>query len=171
MNSDPDAWAKACAEDLEAEKARRRAEHGAEPGSPAEEFRKLFEAVADKLTGGLGAAAPLFGGQNAAGAAAQAAETVKGLVNQAKAAVEPVIERNPQVFDHLAAAGSELLAAYRSAVEGHETRWTRGSGLAEDDPRRAADTPREPESHDSGDPEDPKEGGEGPTTGRPIDLD
>ncbi|MFB7279496.1 DUF5304 domain-containing protein [Streptomyces hydrogenans] len=165
MSSDPDAWADACAEDLEAEKARRRARHGEEPGSPAEEFRKLFEAVAEKLTGGLGAAAPLFGGQNAAGAAAQAAETVKGLVNQAKAAVEPVIERNPQVFDHLAAAGSELLAAYRSAVEGHETRWTRGPGLSEDDPRRAADTPAEPSPEERGDGED------GPTTGRPIDLD
>ncbi|MET8970611.1 DUF5304 domain-containing protein [Streptomyces hydrogenans] len=165
MSSDPDAWADACAEDLEAEKARRRARHGEEPGSPAEEFRKLFEAVAEKLTGGLGAAAPLFGGQNAAGAAAQAAETVKGLVNQAKAAVEPVIERNPQVFDHLAAAGSELLAAYRSAVEGHETRWTRGPGLSEDDPRRAADTPAEPS------PEERRDGEDGPTTGRPIDLD
>ncbi|MFI8323043.1 DUF5304 domain-containing protein [Streptomyces sp. NPDC085529] len=164
MSSDSDAWAKACAEDLEAEKARRRAEHGAEPGSPAEEFRKLFEAVAEKLTGGLGAAAPLFGGQ-AAGAAAQAAETVKGLVNQAKAAVEPVIERNPEVFDHLAAAGSELLAAYRSAVEGHETRWTRGPDLDEDDPRRAAETPREPGA------EDREDGGDGPVTGRPIDLD
>ncbi|MEV6199952.1 DUF5304 domain-containing protein [Streptomyces sp. NPDC051771] len=161
MSSDPDAWADACAEDLEAEKARRRARHGEEPGSPAEEFRKLFEAVAEKLTGGLGAAAPLFGGQ-AAGAAAQAAETVKGLVNQAKAAVEPVIERNPQVFDHLAAAGSELLAAYRSAVEGHETRWTRGPDLDEDDPRRA------PGGEDRDDRED---GGEGPATGRPIDLD
>ncbi len=161
MSSDPDAWADACAEDLEAEKARRRARHGEEPGSPAEEFRKLFEAVAEKLTGGLGAAAPLFGGQ-AAGAAAQAAETVKGLVNHAKAAVEPVIERNPQVFDHLAAAGSELLAAYRSAVEGHETRWTRGPDLDEDDPRRA------PEDQTRDDRED---GGEGPATGRPIDLD
>ncbi|NML49574.1 DUF5304 domain-containing protein [Streptomyces sp. R302] len=171
MSSDPDAWADACAEDLEAEKARHRARHGEEPGSPAEEFRKLFEAVAEKLTGGLGAAAPLFGGQ-AAGAAAQAAETVKGLVNQAKAAVEPVIERNPQVFDHLAAAGSELLAAYRSAVESHETRWTRGPGpgsgpgsgpdLDEDDPRRT------PEGEDG---DDRKDGGEGPATGRPIDLD
>ncbi len=48
------------------------------------------------------------------------------VVRQAKAAVEPVVERNPEVFDHLAAAGSELLAAYRSAVEAQERRWTRG---------------------------------------------
>ncbi|MFE6225630.1 DUF5304 domain-containing protein [Streptomyces sp. NPDC057854] len=169
MSSDHDPWAEACAEDLAAEKARRRAEHGQEPGSPAEEFRRLFEAVAEKLTGGLGAAAPLFGGQQAAGAAAQAAETVKGLVNQAKAVVEPVIERNPQVFDHLAAAGGELLAAYRSAVEGHETRWTRGpgpgAGLDEDDPRRASGTPRETGADDH------EDDGDGPVTGRPIDLD
>ncbi|MFG2112458.1 DUF5304 domain-containing protein [Streptomyces sp. NPDC048718] len=117
--SDPDAWAQACAEDLQAEKARRRARRGEEPGSPAEEFRKLFEAVADKLSGS-------FGGTLGGAAAGQAAATVQQVVHQAKALVEPVIERNPQVFDHLAAAGGELLAAYRSAVQGHEARWTRG---------------------------------------------
>ncbi|MFI1973922.1 DUF5304 domain-containing protein [Streptomyces wedmorensis] len=152
--SDSDAWAKACAEDLEAEKARRRAQRGAEPGSPAEEFRKLFEAVADKVSGGLGN--PLLAGQ--------AAQTVQQLVNQAKAVVEPVIERNPQVFDHLAAAGSELLAAYRSAVEGHENRWTRGGPVTEDDPRRDADEPR-------GDTDEPRKDDEGPGTGQHIDLD
>ncbi len=52
---------------------------------------------------------------------------VRHFVDQARSAVEPVIERNPQVFDHLAAAGSELLAAYRSAVQGHEHRWTHGT--------------------------------------------
>lgn len=156
--SDSDAWAKACAEDLEAEKARRRAQRGDGTGSPAEEFRKLFEAVADKVSGGLGN--PLLGGQ--------AAETVQHLVNQAKAAVEPVIERNPQVFDHLAAAGNELLAAYRSAVEGHERRWTRDEKVSPNDPRdprRDADGPRE------GDRGDGREDGEGPGTGQPIDLD
>ncbi|MFF0476215.1 DUF5304 domain-containing protein [Streptomyces sp. NPDC004284] len=154
--SDSDAWAKACAEDLEAEKARRRAQRADGPGSPAEEFRKLFEAVADKVAGGFGN--PLLGGQ--------AAQTVQQLVNQAKAVVEPVVERNPQVFDHLAAAGSELLAAYRSAVEGHETRWTRGGAVPDDDdPRRDADTPGK------GDPEDHRKDDEGPGTGQHIDLD
>ncbi|MFE2557543.1 DUF5304 domain-containing protein [Streptomyces sp. NPDC059352] len=148
--SDSDAWAKACAEDLEAEKARRRAERGAEPGSAAEEFRKLFDAVADKVAGGLGG--PLLGGISG--------QTVQQFVSQAKAVVEPVIERNPQVFDHLAAAGNELLAAYRSAVEGHETRWTRGGTVSEDDPRRAADG-------EDGPPRDE----EGPGTGQHIDLD
>ena len=42
--TDSDAWAKACAEDLEAEKARRRARYGPPPGSAAEELRKLVDA-------------------------------------------------------------------------------------------------------------------------------
>ncbi|MEU9863217.1 DUF5304 domain-containing protein [Streptomyces sp. NPDC047971] len=146
--SDSDAWAKACAEDLEAEKARRRANAGAEPGSAAEEFRKLFDAVADKVSSMRN---PLMG------MAAQG--TVQQLVNQAKAAVEPVIERNPQVFDHLAAAGNELLAAYRSAVEGHETRWTRDEP---GDPRKETGPDR---------PEGPGKDEEGPGTGQHIDLD
>ncbi|MCT4355280.1 DUF5304 domain-containing protein [Streptomyces sp. Je 1-79] len=146
--SDSDAWAKACAEDLEAEKARRRADAGAEPGSAAEEFRKLFDAVAEKVSTLRN---PLMG------MAAQG--TVQQFVNQAKAAVEPIVERNPQVFDHLAAAGNELLAAYRSAVEGHETRWTRDEP---DDPRKEARRDR---------PEDPKRDDEGPGTGQHIDLD
>ncbi|MDT9687976.1 DUF5304 domain-containing protein [Streptomyces sp. P9(2023)] len=150
--SDSDAWAKACAEDLEAEKARRRAASGAEPGSAAEEFRKLFDAVAEKVSGLRG---PL------AGMAAQG--TVQQFVNQAKAAVEPIVERNPQVFDHLAAAGNELLAAYRSAVESHETRWTRDEP---NDPRR--DGP----AQDAKDPEaKPRPDDDGPGPGRPIDLD
>ncbi|MGW5969119.1 DUF5304 domain-containing protein [Streptomyces sp. NPDC055186] len=124
---DTDAWATACAEDLEAEKVRRRARYGPPPGSAAEELRKLVDAVAEKfdqLTGGL--PAPLFGA--VAGPAAQ--QVVRQVVQQAKAAVEPVVERNPDVFDHLAAAGNELLAAYRSAVQGQERRWTTGETRA-----------------------------------------
>ncbi|GAU68222.1 hypothetical protein SSP35_07_00230 [Streptomyces sp. NBRC 110611] len=113
---DADAWAAACAEDLEAEKARRRATYGPPPGSAAEELRRLADAVTDKLAG-----IQLPGALG--GMAAQSA--VSQLFKQAKAVVEPVIERNPDVFDHLATAGSELLAAYRSAVEGSERRWTR----------------------------------------------
>ncbi|MGW4656547.1 DUF5304 domain-containing protein [Streptomyces sp. NPDC004279] len=115
--TDADAWATACAEDLAAEKARRRAEHGRPPGSAADELRKLVDAVADKLSG---LQTPLFG----AAASGAAQQMVQQAVQQAKAAVEPVIERNPEIFDHLAAAGSELLAAYRSAVEAQERRWT-----------------------------------------------
>ena len=137
-----DAWATACAEDLAAEKARRRAEHGPPPGSAAEELRKLFDAVTDKLSG---LQSPLFG----AAASGTAQQVVHQVVQQAKAAVEPVIERNPDVFDHLAAAGSELLAAYRSAVEAQERRW-------------ASRTPREGEPGR-------KDGEQGP--GEHIDLD
>ncbi|MFF6784849.1 DUF5304 family protein [Streptomyces sp. NPDC012510] len=115
--TDADAWATACEEDLAAEKARRRAQYGPPPGSAAEELRKLVDTVADKLSG---LQSPLLGA--VAGGAAQ--QMVNQVVRQAKAAVEPVIERNPDVFDHLAAAGGELLAAYRSAVEAQERRWT-----------------------------------------------
>ncbi|MEY9990722.1 hypothetical protein ABIE67_002754 [Streptomyces sp. V4I8] len=117
--TDADAWATACAEDLAEEKARRRAQHGPQPGAAAEELRKLVDAVADKLST---IQSPLLGA--VAGPAAQ--QVVKQVVEQAKAAVEPVIERNPDVFDHLAAAGTELLAAYRSAVQAQERRWTTG---------------------------------------------
>lgn len=112
---DPDAWEHACAEDLAAEKARRKAQEGGgeEPGSAAEELRKLADAVAEKLAG---LQTPL------AGTAVEGA--VQQLIAGAKAAVEPVIERNPDVFEHLAGAGSELLAAYRAAVTGQEQRWT-----------------------------------------------
>ncbi|MFF3745207.1 DUF5304 domain-containing protein [Streptomyces kronopolitis] len=129
---DADAWERACAEDLAAEKARHRDAHGPQPGSAAEELRKLAEAVTDKLAG-----IQLPGALG--GIAAQGA--VNQLFKQARAAVEPVIERNPEIFDHLAAAGSELLAAYRSAVEGSERRWThedpddRPAGRRDDDPR------------------------------------
>ncbi len=143
-----DAWAKACAEDLAAEKERLRGQGQAgagTPGTPAEELFKLFEAVADKVSGMNN---PLFG------AAAQGA--VRQIVDQAKTAAKPVIERNPEVFDHLAAAGSELLAAYRSAVEGHERRWTRGDTPG---PRQAP--------HDRGPRDDGPD--EGPT--ERIDLD
>ncbi|WP_369168745.1 DUF5304 domain-containing protein [Streptomyces sp. R28] len=117
--TDADAWSTACAEDLAAEKARLRAQYGPPPGSAAEELRKLVDAVADKLST---IQSPLLGA--VAGPAAQ--QVVKQVVEQAKAAVEPVIERNPDVFDHLAAAGTELLAAYRSAVQAQERRWTTG---------------------------------------------
>ncbi|GAA2918839.1 MULTISPECIES: DUF5304 domain-containing protein [Streptomyces] len=145
--TDADAWATACAEDLEAEKARRRAEHGPPSGSAAEELKKLVDAVADKLSG---IESPLFGA--VAGPAAQ--QVVRQVVQQAKDAVEPVIERNPDVFDHLAAAGNELLAAYRSAVQAQERRWT---GREDDADPRDLD-----ERRDRGDDDGP---------GERIDLD
>ncbi|MEU6085937.1 DUF5304 domain-containing protein [Streptomyces sp. NPDC047085] len=148
--TDADAWATACAEDLEAEQARRRAAYGTPPGSAAEELKKLVDTVADKLSG---LQSPLLGA--VAGPAAQ--QVVRQVVQQAKAAVEPVIERNPDVFDHLAAAGNELLAAYRSAVQAHEHRWTTGPARPKDDGDDRPGT-----RHD---------GGEGTGPGERIDLD
>ncbi|MEV5545081.1 DUF5304 domain-containing protein [Streptomyces sp. NPDC052309] len=147
--TDADAWATACAEDLEAEKARRRTQYGPPPGSAAEELRRLVDTVAEKLSG---LQSPLFGA--VAGPAAQ--QMVRQVVQQAKAAVEPVIERNPEVFDHLAAAGGELLAAYRSAVQNQERRWT----TSHTEPRDARDLD---DDHDDGD--------EGTGPGQRIDLD
>ncbi|MER6182294.1 DUF5304 domain-containing protein [Streptomyces sp. NPDC001652] len=136
--TDADAWATACAEDLAAEKARRRAEYGQPAGSASEELRKLVDAVTDKLSS---IQSPLFGA--VAGPAAQ--QVVHQVVQQAKAAVEPVIERNPDVFDHLAAAGTELLAAYRSAVQAQEQRWTQRT-TDQKDPEK----PRQDRGDDSG---------------------
>ncbi|MBW1599153.1 DUF5304 domain-containing protein [Streptomyces sp. JJ38] len=115
-----DAWAGACAEDLAAERERRREKYGPQPGSAAEELRRLAESVAGRLAE---ITAPLAG--QAFGAAGQGERWARQLVEGARSAVEPVVERNPQVFEHLAAAGNELLAAYRSAVTDAEQRWTR----------------------------------------------
>ncbi|MFD6437388.1 DUF5304 domain-containing protein [Streptomyces venezuelae] len=153
QESHADAWERACAEDLAAEKARRHAQYGPPPGSAAEELRKLFDVVSDKLSG---LQAPLLG------AVAQGAveQTLRQVAKEAKAVVEPVIERNPDVFDHLAAAGSELLAAYRSAVEGQESRWTRGD-VADDTSKDATKDPSPGR--------DPRDGGS--SAGEHIDLD
>lgn len=145
-----DAWARACAEDLAAERARRRGHGGPPPGSAAEELRKLVDAVADRVSS-LGT--PLLG------AGAQSA--VRQAVAQARSAIEPVVERNPEVFDHLAAAGGELLAAYRSAVQGQERRWTRGEA-AEGPARPPADGPA---AHERGGDDG------GPAGSHRIDLD
>ncbi|MFJ8646598.1 DUF5304 domain-containing protein [Streptomyces sp. NPDC093546] len=146
QHPDADAWAKACAEDLEDERARRRGQAGPPPGAAAEELRKLVDAVAEKVAG---LRAPLLG--------AGAQNAVQQLVSQAKSAVEPMIERNPEVFDHLAAAGSELLAAYRSAVEGQERRWTQGRPGAG--------------KSDDGSGRDDRDNREGPDPSEHIDLD
>jgi hypothetical protein len=144
---DADAWAHACAEDLAAERARRRERHGAQPGSAAEELRRLADAVAGKLS----ALRLPFAG-------AAAVDAVQQVISQAKSAVEPVVERNPEVFEHLAAAGSELLAAYRAAVVGQERRWTGGHGGAAAEQRPGHGAP----SGDGvgGGPAEPRPGGE-----------
>jgi len=146
--TDADAWATAAAEDLAAEKARRRTQYGPPQSSAAEELRKLVDAVSEKLST---IQSPLLGA--VAGPAAQ--QVVKQVVQQAKAAVEPVIERNPDVFDHLAAAGNELLAAYRSAVQAQERRWTS----------------RPTDLHKDLDESRDRDRGEGTGPGQRIDLD
>lgn len=118
--ADADAWATACAEDLEAERARRRARYGPPPTSASEELRKLADVVADRFGQLTGLRSPLLGA--VVGPAAQ--QAVRQVVRQAKAVVEPVVERNPDVFGHLAAAGDELLAAYHSVLQDQERRRT-----------------------------------------------
>ncbi|MCT2593346.1 DUF5304 domain-containing protein [Streptomyces sp. N2-109] len=155
-DTDPDAWATACEEDLAAEKARRRAAYGPQPVSAADELRRLADTVADKV-GQLGK--PLAG--PAGQAAVQGA--ARQFIAQARSVVEPVVERNPQFFDHLAAAGGELLAAYRSAVQGEERRWT-GSVRPEDAEMPSDKRPDGSDKRRDGDDEGPQ----GPER---IDLD
>ena len=49
VRADADAWAEACAEDLAAEKERRRRDGDEQLGTPAEELRRLADAVADRI--------------------------------------------------------------------------------------------------------------------------
>ncbi|MFC7216743.1 DUF5304 family protein [Streptomyces polyrhachis] len=120
--SESDPWAQACAEDLAAEQARRKERYGTPPGSAAEELRRLFDTVAGRLTG---PAARVAGATAAGAAAAGAQELARQFLTTARAATESVVERNPEVFDHLLAARDELLAAYRAAAARDEARWSR----------------------------------------------
>ncbi|WP_051967594.1 DUF5304 family protein [Kitasatospora mediocidica] len=43
---------------------------------------------------------------------------------KAQQAADQLRDQYPDVYGHLAAAGTELLAAYRAAVAGHERRWS-----------------------------------------------
>ncbi|MER8104406.1 MULTISPECIES: DUF5304 family protein [unclassified Kitasatospora] len=114
-----------------------RTEPTAEPGGPqahpfgpelgplVDEVRKLASAV----------------GQKAQEASADTLITLSGLADRLRT-------QQPEVYSHLAAAGSglaaagtELLAAYRAAVAGHEHRWTAGEGAATE--RIDLDTPDE----------------------------
>lgn len=107
--TDPDAWSTACAEDTAEQASKRRVRQAYQPGSPADELRKLADAVAGKVQELRN---PLVG------------LPAQALISQAKSVLGQARNRNPDLFDHLAAAGSELLAAYRSAVDNHERGWT-----------------------------------------------
>jgi hypothetical protein len=119
---DADAWAKASAEDIAAEHARRRTEAGLGPNSAVDELRRFAESVTEAVSDRLRNPAVQIAAQ--------------GVISQVRSVVEPIKDRNPDVFDHLATAGAELLAAYRSAVAGAEARWT-----------AANRTPRSPTEH------------------------
>jgi hypothetical protein len=49
---------------------------------------------------------------------------VSAVGDQAQQALGRLREDNPEVFRHLAAAGNELLAAYRAVIAGQERRWS-----------------------------------------------
>ncbi|MDI5963540.1 DUF5304 domain-containing protein [Streptomyces sp. SL13] len=149
--TDDDAWATACAEDLAGEKARRREQSGTTPGSAADELRKLADAVVDKLAELRTPAAEL---------------AARAVFSQVKAAGNQLKDRNPGVFDHLAAAGGELLSAYRAAVTGQEQRWTRSTGSG--DPFTK---PAPTGSTAAGDTGSDGEEGDGPAGPERIDLD
>lgn len=163
---DPDAWATACQEDLAAEQARRRARYGPPPTDPVEELRRFADAVVDRIA--------QFGAP-IAGTAAQSA--ARQFFSQARAVVEPVVERNPAVFDHLAAAGQELLAAYRAAVEDQESRWTRTRAEQPPAPPAEAQAEAGPQGEGRGERGTRDAGGEderpddGPPGPERIDLD
>ncbi|MEU6401752.1 DUF5304 family protein [Streptomyces sp. NPDC046985] len=161
---DADAWAAACAEDLAAEKSRRGDRSAPPPGSAAEELRRFVDTVADRLSSWQG---PLLG---AVGGPA-AAHAVRQVVEQARAAVEPVVERNPEIFGHLAAAGGELLAAYRSAVEAQERRWTGRATAPGDDPASPGKNRGDGPADRADRPGDRRDRGEGAGGGERIDLD
>ncbi|MDT0309821.1 DUF5304 family protein [Streptomyces sp. DSM 44917] len=110
---EPDAWAAACEEDLAAERARRQERYGAPPPDPAEEVRRLADSVAERVGRAFGPVA-------------------RPLTDRARAALDPLIDRNAEVLHHLAGAGTELLAAYRAAALRQERQWTRGAA-GEDD--------------------------------------
>jgi hypothetical protein len=139
---DEDAWAEACAEDLRAERERRRT-----GPDPAEDLRRLADTVTEQVA--------------RLGASLGAGPGVAALAAQARRAVDPLIDRNADALSHLAAAGEELLAAYRSATRGAGGRGTRAARDGGDD------------GHDDGDGDDGGRGGDGDDAGgaRRVDLD
>ncbi|MEU3558799.1 DUF5304 family protein [Kitasatospora sp. NPDC006786] len=85
---------------------------GPELGPLVDEVRRFAGALGDK----------------AQEASATTLITLSGLADRLRT-------QQPEVYSHLAAAGTglaaagaELLAAYRAAVAGHESRWTAGQG-------------------------------------------
>ncbi|MGW1175267.1 DUF5304 family protein [Kitasatospora sp. NPDC002543] len=98
----------------------REGEGSAGPGHPfGPELGPLVDEVR-RFAGALG--------EKAQEASATTLITLSGLADRLRT-------QQPEVYSHLsaagtglAAAGAELLAAYRAAVAGHESRWTAGQG-------------------------------------------
>ncbi|GAA1968920.1 DUF5304 family protein [Kitasatospora viridis] len=84
---------------------------------------------------------------------------IAGVGEQAQQAFGRFRAENPEVYRHLSAAGSELLAAYRAAVAGHERRWSAPEPadaehihLDEEPPGAPAAEPREPNAEPPAEP-------------------
>lgn len=69
-------------------------------------------------------------------ALADGARSLAGMVNERF--VEPIVRGYPEIADHLATAGAELAAAFRTVLRGQEQQWN-----AEPDPERITITPSE----------------------------
>jgi hypothetical protein len=112
-----DVWAEAVAEDAEEQQRRTREGAGESAGTGpdlsglVDEVRRLASTVGERL-------------QQAQQAVTATSEATEGLDRL----TAPLREQHPEVYRHLAAAGGELLAAYRAAVTGHERRWSSDSG-------------------------------------------
>ncbi|MFF4378956.1 DUF5304 family protein [Kitasatospora sp. NPDC001547] len=99
------------------------ARQGGEPGGQGNPFGPELGPLVDEVRRFAGAL-----GEKAQEASATTLITLSGLADRLRT-------QQPEVYSHLAAAGTglaaagtELLAAYRAAVAGHEGRWTAGQG-------------------------------------------
>ncbi|MGW7447131.1 DUF5304 family protein [Kitasatospora sp. NPDC054795] len=99
------------------------AEQGGEQGDQGYPFGPELGPLVDEVRRFAGAL-----GDKAQEASATTLITLSGLADRLRT-------QQPEVYSHLAAAGTglaaagaELLAAYRAAVAGHESRWTAGQG-------------------------------------------
>ena len=142
-----DAWARAVAEDAAAQEQERGRMSQPQDGGDthdthdSRDTRHQAEAQADADDdpfggGGLGAGEHYFGPElgplvdevrrfaTAVGDKVQEVSRTLGNGEGLDQLTAPLREKHPEVYRHLAAAGGELLAAYRVAVSGHERRWS-----------------------------------------------
>ncbi|AXI77130.1 DUF5304 family protein [Peterkaempfera bronchialis] len=138
---DDDIWAQAVAEDAEAQE-RLKQQGEQRQGEQRQGEQEPLAADADPFGGGgVGDGEKAFpfgvGGPelaplvdevrrfaSAVGERMQEVSRTLGAGEGLEQLASPLRERHPEVYRHLAAAGGELLAAYRAAVSGQERRWT-----------------------------------------------